>query len=554
MKETNQTFITTHEALQEENRLIAKTYAMKGNFKPINDMYIPKDEKLNDEQVNAITHALSSSDGITIIAGKAGTGKTTLMKEVQNGIYASGKKFYAFAPSAEASRMVQRREGFENANTVASLLQNKASQGELKNSIIWVDEAGMLSNKDMNKLLDIAQEQNARLILTGDTKQHNSVERGDALRILQTEAGITSVQVSKIQRQKNRQYKEAVKYLSAADIEKGFKKLEKIGAIHEIENSQDRIEQIANDYYTSSFTKGKKATPNAEVLVVSPTHAEGEMVTERIREKLKKENRISSDERQFQVFKNLQLTAAEKEKTENYTSGRWLIFHQNCKGFKAGSKYQVVQAKDKGIVELQDVKGKISSISIDKAANYNLFEIKNLTVSKGDRIRITGNGKSKEGRHLFNGNMYKIEDFDPHGNMRLSNGSMLPWDYGHFTSGYVVTSHASQGKTVDKVIISQSSLSFKASSAEQFYVSVSRGRQGVSIYTDDKTALLQAVSKSNQRKSATELLKSSKSLSYAITVNRNNFLQRIREKIQAAVQLAKDAVKNHKSFEYELQR
>jgi len=70
----------------------------------------------------------------------------------------------------------------------------------------------------------------------------------------------------------------------------------------------------------------------------------------------------------------------------------------------------------------------------------------------------------------------------------------------------VVTSHASQGKSVERVLIGQSSQSFPASSREQFYVSVSRGTDQVTVYTDDKEALLEAVSHSDNRLAATELL------------------------------------------------
>ena len=70
----------------------------------------------------------------------------------------------------------------------------------------------------------------------------------------------------------------------------------------------------------------------------------------------------------------------------------------------------------------------------------------------------------------------------------------------------MTTSHASQGKTVDRVIIGQSAESFPASSREQFYVSVSRGRQQATIYTDDKKALLAAVSRSDDRLAANEFV------------------------------------------------
>ena len=70
----------------------------------------------------------------------------------------------------------------------------------------------------------------------------------------------------------------------------------------------------------------------------------------------------------------------------------------------------------------------------------------------------------------------------------------------------MVTSHSSQGKTVDRVFVGQSSESFPASSREQFYVSASRARESVTIYTDNKQDLLDAVSRSDERLSATELV------------------------------------------------
>lgn len=87
----------------------------------------------------------------------------------------------------------------------------------------------------------------------------------------------------------------------------------------------------------------------------------------------------------------------------------------------------------------------------------------------------------------------------------LGNGWQLDATFGGFTYGS--TSHGSQGRTVDQVFIAQDRFSGRASSTEQFYVSVSRGRQGVRIYTDDKEALAAAVRRSAARPSATELMR-----------------------------------------------
>jgi conjugative relaxase-like TrwC/TraI family protein len=495
-------FMTTKEALKEEKKLIQYGILTRNKFRPIHEAYMPQNPLLNDQQKSAVKHALSSTDGIILITGKAGTGKTTLMKEVQRGIQESGKQIFAFAPSSEASRGVQRSEGFENADTVAWLIQQPGMHPDLKNQVIWIDEAGMLSNKDMNHILAIANVQSARVILSGDIRQHNSVERGDAMRIIQQETGIKPVTVDKIQRQKNTAYKEAVQLLSDGRTEQGFKKLDRIGAIHEMTDSTERINAVADDYCNATYN-GKG--PAKEVLVIAPTHAEGEIVTDKIREKLKEQQVIGEEDRHFTVFKNRQLTEAEKQQPESYRPGDRVIFHQNAKGFQAGCRLEVWGASDTGVFT-NDKNGLGYTIPLSDTKKFNVFEPREIGITEGDKIRMTANGKSEEGKNLFNGSTFQIEGFDAEGGIRLSNGSTISSDFGHFNLGYVSTSHAAQGKTADKVIVSQSSATFKASSMEQFYVSVSRGREAVSVYTDDKEHLLDAVSRSAERISATELM------------------------------------------------
>lgn len=540
IKEKLRTFITTQEALKEEKELIHNANSYRGKFAPINEDYKFKADFLNKEQKQAIQHALTTQDGLSIISGKAGTGKTTLMKEVQQGIKESGKTIFSYAPSAEASRGVQRKEGFENADTVASLILNKSKHSQLKNQVVWVDEAGLLSNKDMNKVFSIAKEQQARIILSGDVSQHNSVKRGDALRVIQKYSGIKPITVSKIQRQKNFLYRQAVKLFSKMNVEKGFNQLEKIGSVNEIKDNKERIKAVANDYCASAFS-GKNEN---NVLVVSPTHAEGEQVTQEIRKQLKEQDILKGNDKEFKTLKNLQYTSAQKQQLESYKEGYILSFHQNIKGVQAGSKLKVSNVNEKGVVAL-DAKGKEHQIGLSSSERFNVFEEKQTTITKGDKIRITGNGKTLEGKHLFNGTTFNIDGFDKQGNIKLSNGSKLSKDYGHFTNGYVMTSHSSQGKTADKVVISQSSLSGRASSMEQFYVSVSRGRNATSIYTDNKKALLQAIKQTTQRKSATELVGNGKQLERMKQHNRAQMLSKIKSKAGEKIGKIKSKIKTH---------
>src|SRR5205814_144516 len=110
-------------------------------------------------------------------------------------------------------------------------------------------------------------------------------------------------------------------------------------------------------------------------------------------------------------------------------------------------------------------------------------------------------------QRLNNGELKQIRGFTKEGEVKLMNGWVIPKEYGHVMHGYCVTSYGSQSKSVDRVFVAESSQSFRAADREQFYVSASRFKEALTIYTDDKEELLEAVSKSSERASATDLLK-----------------------------------------------
>jgi hypothetical protein len=93
----------------------------------------------------------------------------------------------------------------------------------------------------------------------------------------------------------------------------------------------------------------------------------------------------------------------------------------------------------------------------------------------------------------------------PDGGVMPETGWIVPKGYVHVMHGYATTGHASQGKAVDRVFIAQSAESMRASSQEQFYVGVSRGRRSVTVFTDDKKELYGAVRRSGERRGAHDL-------------------------------------------------
>jgi conjugative relaxase-like TrwC/TraI family protein len=476
---------TTREVLGEEQKIIDYAKRGRGQYKPFakgRDKF--SRDWLNKSQKAAVQHILESRDKVTIIRGAAGVGKTTLMQEAVEAIEESGTKVFAFAPSADASRGVLRAAGFKEADTVARLLLDEKLQQQAKGQLIWIDEAGLLGTKTMSDVFALAAKLDARVLLTGDRKQHGSVERGAALRILEEEAGIKPAEVKEIQRQSDA-YKAAVKSLSDGKTSEGFERLDSLGWVREIA-SEDRYLQMAADY-VAAVKSGQTA------LVVSPTHSEGHRITAEIRDALRKSKSISGEEREFRTLENARLTEAERTDAINYAPGDVLQFHQNAKGFNRGQRIAVAGAKQ---------------LPLNQAARFQVFHSATLRLSKGDRVRITHNGMTADGQHrLDNGSLYTVKSFDRSGNIILKeNNWTISKDFGHIEHGYVVTSYASQGKSVERVLIGQSSASFPASSREQFYVSVSRGSKQATIYTDSKAALREAVGQTEERVSATELV------------------------------------------------
>ena len=472
----------------------------------------PEEIARSKQQKEAVLHVLESTDRVIVIRGAAGTGKTTLMKEAVAGIEeGSGKEVFTFAPSAPASRGVLRDEGFDNAETVQRLLVDTKMQGRMRDGVIWVDEAGMLSTKQMKQLVEVADRQSARLVLSGDHRQHTSVEQGEPFRLLMDEKAVNFAEVTTIFRQQDDVYREAVFDLSSGYVVEGFEKLDGLGWIVETEDVGDLHEQLTDDYMQTIGEKGGRGKFKT-ALVVSPTHREGEKVAALIRDRLRTlpefdERCLSGEDNNIYQQRNLYWTNAQKGDPRNYQAGTVVQFHQNATGIKRGERLTVLQQSN-GTVVAETATGEKKMVPLNAPERFNVYEAGSLALASGERIRITRGGQSKDGHRLENGTFYNVMGFTKDGDIQLSNGWVLDKDFGNLAHGYVTTSHTAQGRTVDRVFIAQSAESFPATSTEQFYVSLSRGRRSAKVYTDDKAMLVAKAAQSGQRMSATEMLRS----------------------------------------------
>jgi conjugative relaxase-like TrwC/TraI family protein len=480
---------TTKEMVALERGLIEFARDGRGRCRPLGDPKRPcSRDWFNDGQKAAVRHVLGSRDRVMIIRGVAGTGKTTLEQEIGEALAEAGRPVVALAQSVKASREVLREEaGFESADTVARFMKDEKMQESARGGVILVDEASQLGTRDMMQVFGAADRLSARIILVGDRRQHRSVTAGEPLKLLEEAAGLRVAEVTEILRQQG-DYKLAAQAFSEGRTEEGFNELDKLGWIKQVEDS-DRHKQLARAYLAAASEK-KKGGAYKSALVVSPTHAEAQLITGAVRAGLKAQGKLG-EERVVSAWVSAHLTDAQKADPTQYDPGDMLQFHQNAPGYTKGSR----------LIASENVK-----LPTELAKRFEAYLPTQLALAVGDRVRITAGGKTKDGKHrLSNGSLFSVQGFTKRGDIIVDRGWVIDRDFGHITHGYVVTSHASQGVTVDKVFVGVSSQSFPATYQRTAYVAVTRGREQAQIFTDDRNELLKAISRPDDPVSATEL-------------------------------------------------
>jgi len=499
--------VSTKEILATELALIQTVNAGCDSVAPLHPSYRPADW-LGEDQRRAIYHVLRTTDRITGLKGLAGSGKTTTLREMVAACQEAKIEPLFCAPTAAAVDVL-RKEGFE-AKTLQSLLFSKPVLSERQ--LVVLDEAGAVGMDDMKRLFDLGK--NCRIVLSGDTGQHSSVPRGDALRILERHSDFKSGQLTAIRRQRKAEYRKAVELAAQKRTLEAFAQLERMDVVAEY--SSDELHGSAAKSYRKALAESKS------VLLVAPTWAEIEAVTEKVRAELKSSGRLSPEEKEFQVFDSFSWTEAQKRDARQYRPGMAIHIHRRGRGFEKGEMAQVVAVENDAIT-VQCADGSENIFPLGAGIACDVGEKRKLKVAAGDKLLLQANWQKK----FVNGELVEVKAVQGE-SILLADGRVIPTDYHTFTHGYAVTSHAAQGKTVDEVLVVASSRSLPAINREQFYVSISRGRERCQIFTDDAELLRSHVTHSSARLAAVEAMPQRDFLK-TVLQRGNRFLKRFRQ-------------------------
>jgi AAA domain len=197
------------------------------------------------------------------------------------------------------------------------------------------------------ELQEFAVEHDCRLIVTGDTKQHHSVQWGDALRILERPGVIAQTVLTKIYRQRIPALREAIEDLSKGRTAEGFDKLDKCGVIQEIADDGGRLAAIAGKQIEAIEAERSS-------LIVAPTHGECRAIASAVRQAMKAKGLLLGTEHSVTRLERLTLPSLSKVMRSLISQGRSSSFTGSPREVSAmASKRSVLKAASRYFGDLK---------------------------------------------------------------------------------------------------------------------------------------------------------------------------------------------------------
>ncbi len=311
--------------------------------------------------------------------GVAGAGKTTTLAVVREGAEQAGYKVEGFAPTSRAAQKLGEA-GIETKTLQAHLARGqRADTGEHR--LYVMDESSLASTKQMHEFVSRLHP-NDRVLLVGDTRQHESVEAGRIFAQLQ-DAGMKTVKLEEIVRQRDPELKQTVEQLARGQVGEAIAGLERQGRIHEVPGHEDRIAAIAKEY--------AKSPDNT--LVVSPDNRSRAEINQAIHAELQAKGVVGREEHRTQVLVPRQdLTGADRIWAARYNEGDVLRYSRSSQetGIAKGEYARVTRVdapNNRLTVERKD--GTEQSYDPRRQQGVSVYREQERAFSVGDRVQLT---------------------------------------------------------------------------------------------------------------------------------------------------------------------
>jgi len=479
---------TTGEMQGYERGIIERMRAGQGNREVLADGQVrqqtmERHPHLSVSQRQAVEEVLTSRDRMMALEGVAGGGKTTSLAAVREAAVSAGYEVGGVAPTSRAAQKLAE------AGMTTETLQRHLTRGDRADDgqkrLYIVDESSMASTRQVHTFVERLKE-NDRVLFVGDVRQHEAVEAGRPYAQLQ-EAGLRTARLDEIIRQKDPALKEAVEQLARGDVREAISNLNGQGRVHEIGDRAERIAEIAREYVRQP----------ENTLVVSPDNESRREINGQIHRAMQGAGQVKEEEHTVRVLNARQdLTGADRQHARNYEAGDVIRYSKGSKplGLEAGEYAKVVRTNEKeNTVTVERKNGEELSYDPRRLQGVTVYREAEHTFAEGDRVQMTAPYHEQK---LANRELGTVEKIDGKGNLmlRMDSGREAAFNakqHPHLDYGYAVTSHSSQGQTADRVLIHVDSEQAHGEllNSRMAYVSVSRAKFDVQMYTNDAETL-----------------------------------------------------------------
>lgn len=497
----NDSVYSSPEMIKAESDVICAAKDGKGAVKSLTDNNnIDLPDSLTAGQREFITHIMRSRDKINIIQGDAGTGKTYAVKVLKDIITKERPeiKIIGLGFTGKAAYELSNAAGIKTSTISSFLLSNK----ELEDSIILVDEASMVSSKDMLALIRKAKDN--RIIFIGDGKQLQAIGAGKMFKELQHANIIRTVKMEEVLRQTTEVMKSVVRNIkdyqegeNDSGVDSAVSILESNDSVFEIKSKSRR------DEVTSLYLREKAVAEylkSEDCLLLTPSRLEKDTLNKMIRVKY-------LDEAALTGSKNVKVR--ESVYTGGYVASE---YKDGDKIILKGKEATVMSVDiDKNLLHVSALNkrsGKSENIIIDPIkTDFAAYRESEKEFAPNDKIMFTRNDKKLGVQNGLSGVIREIDN-DGKISVTIKKDREIVFnikDYSYFDYSYAQTIHKAQGQTSKEAILVNSKSD--RLSTEAFYVAATRAKEKFKIITTDKEEFINAVKRAQSKSSTREFIK-----------------------------------------------
>ncbi|HCO2865304.1 TPA: conjugative transfer relaxase/helicase TraI [Escherichia coli] len=501
-------------------------------------------------QREATRTVLENTDRFMAIQGYAGVGKTTQFRAVMGALNTLSEsvrpQVIGLGPTHRAVH--EMREAGVEARTLASFLSEtrQAIQAgetpDFRNVLFLTDESSMVGNRDMAELYQLVAAGGGRMVSSGDTAQLQAVSTGQPFRLVQQRSAIDTVVMQEIVRQ-TPALRPAIESIIAGQVETSLRQVDDVSpqqvprqagawipekSVMEIRESKKGQEQDNNvageqtqtpeqlspartDIIAAIRDDWMGRTPEAQqqTLVVAELNADRHAINAAIHAARHEKGDTGAEERTFTVLEPLRVPDNALRAAETFAEYTGAVAMMNERYWTVAE----VNTQD-AVVTLRNADGESVLLSPQQntAQDISLFTPRELTVSQGDRVRFT---RSDTDRGYVANSLWEVAGFTDDGAIRFRQGELekivdpqAMTEDRHIDLAYALTVYGVQGAS-ERFAIALTGTEGgrkRMASLESTYVTLSRAKEHVQVYTDNLEDWQQQVRQSDGGKTAHDLL------------------------------------------------